>query len=309
MKKLNDQELIDHLKLAVREERRLAVQILEYLHEVDRRKLYADFGHPSLWDFCTKELGYSEGAASRRIGSMRLLREMPELTQDLTEGRQTLSTLAQAQRFFRAERKHLGTKVPLERKRMILSKLENQSSRECERTLLDLSSAPMAMLHSERTRAVGKAHTELRLVIHDELLAKLKRIQARRSNVDPTLSYVALLEYMADEILKRLDPEDPEGPLPPVPPTSAVAPMPKEGRTAIPIATRRYVWSRDQGRCTWREGKNLCGSTLFLEIDHIHPVALGGTHEPENLRLRCRAHNQRAAVKIFGSNAVQSKYP
>jgi hypothetical protein len=99
--KLSDSDLIARLKDAVAEERRLLAELLEYLREVDRRRLYADFGHNSLWSFCVNELGYSEGCAMRRISSMRLLRELPELKQELLEGRQTLSSLSQAQQFFR----------------------------------------------------------------------------------------------------------------------------------------------------------------------------------------------------------------
>jgi hypothetical protein len=43
-----------------------------------------------------------------------------------------------------------------------------------------------------------------------------------------------------------------------------------------------------------------CGSRYFLEIDHIQAVALDGGNEPDNLRLLCRSHNTRAAVKTFG---------
>ncbi|MBK9322947.1 MAG: HNH endonuclease [Bdellovibrionaceae bacterium] len=34
-----------------------------------------------------------------------------------------------------------------------------------------------------------------------------------------------------------------------------------------------------------------------LEVDHIKPLALGGEHRAENLRILCRAHNQLAAKK------------
>ena len=74
------------------EERRVVTSILEYLREVDRRRLYAEAGYPSLWEFCIRELGYSEGAASRRINSMRLLRDMPELKRDIEEGKHNLSS-------------------------------------------------------------------------------------------------------------------------------------------------------------------------------------------------------------------------
>jgi 5-methylcytosine-specific restriction endonuclease McrA len=42
----------------------------------------------------------------------------------------------------------------------------------------------------------------------------------------------------------------------------------------------------------------------LLQIDHIKPYALGGTHDPENLRVLCAAHNQHEARKTFGERSV-----
>jgi len=39
-----------------------------------------------------------------------------------------------------------------------------------------------------------------------------------------------------------------------------------------------------------RECKN-CGKTEDLTIDHIHPISLGGTKEPDNLQVLCRSCN------------------
>jgi 5-methylcytosine-specific restriction endonuclease McrA len=40
-----------------------------------------------------------------------------------------------------------------------------------------------------------------------------------------------------------------------------------------------------------------CGSIFFLQIEHIIPVACGGTNELLNLRLYCQAHNLLMAKK------------
>ncbi len=62
----------------------------------------------------------------------------------------------------------------------------------------------------------------------------------------------------------------------------------------IPVAVKREVWRRDQGRCSYvdpHSGRR-CGSRYRLEIDHVVPFALGGGAEPENLRVRCGAHHR-----------------
>jgi len=225
---------------------------------------------------------------------MRLVREIPELREDLVSGRQTLSNLAAAQKFFRIEKEHRVLSV--EDKREVLEKLEGKSSRECEKELLKISSAPIEIVRPEKTRVIDEEHTELKLVLDKELLSKFKRLRELRSHANPQMTYAELLNYLADEALKRLEPK-----LPKQPPTPEVE-KPAGVRIALPISLKRAVWHRDQGRCSWTHPQTgqACGSRTYLEIDHWVPIALGGRNEISNLRLRCRAHNAREAVKQFG---------
>jgi len=68
------------------------------------------------------------------------------------------------------------------------------------------------------------------------------------------------------------------------------------------------VWQRDGGQCTFTsESGHRCGSSAHLEYDQAVPVARGGVATVENLRLRCRAHNQYEAEQTFGSEFMQQK--
>ena len=116
---LPDSLVLSGLKTRVLKERENMTEVLEFLREVDRRRLYAESSHPSLWSFCTVELKYSAGAASRRIEAMRLLRDLPELKEDLVAGKQNLSSLAMAQNFFRAEEKNQEEKLTPEKKQEV----------------------------------------------------------------------------------------------------------------------------------------------------------------------------------------------
>jgi 5-methylcytosine-specific restriction endonuclease McrA len=49
---------------------------------------------------------------------------------------------------------------------------------------------------------------------------------------------------------------------------------------------KEFVWKRDGGRC-----RN-CGATSELQFDHVIPVAMGGSSEPENLQLLCGPCNR-----------------
>jgi hypothetical protein len=70
---------------------------------------------------------------------------------------------------------------------------------------------------------------------------------------------------------------------------------------AIPAAVRRAVFERDGGACAFVDaaGKR-CGCTSGVELHHVVPFAMGGAHSAENLRVYCRAHNQRQGERDFG---------
>lgn len=58
-------------------------------------------------------------------------------------------------------------------------------------------------------------------------------------------------------------------------------------RLTLPLALRQAVLQRDGKRCIY------CGDTEGPhEIDHIHPVALGGSDDIDNLACACRACNR-----------------
>lgn len=76
----------------------------------------------------------------------------------------------------------------------------------------------------------------------------------------------------------------------------------------VPAAVQRAVWARDGGQCTFvgDNGKR-CEERSMLEFDHIEPVARGGDASAKNIRLRCRAHNQYEAERVFGVAFMRDK--
>ncbi len=66
------------------------------------------------------------------------------------------------------------------------------------------------------------------------------------------------------------------------------------------------VTARDEGRCQWKlHDGGICGSSVRVQLDHVHPVALGGSSTPDNLRLLCERHNQLAARRVFGESWME----
>jgi 5-methylcytosine-specific restriction endonuclease McrA len=71
---------------------------------------------------------------------------------------------------------------------------------------------------------------------------------------------------------------------------------------------KRAVVKRDGGRCTFvGEDRRRCGRCKLLQFDHVIPVAKGGKTTEENLRLRCRRHNQLEAERVFGEGFMERK--
>jgi 5-methylcytosine-specific restriction endonuclease McrA len=76
----------------------------------------------------------------------------------------------------------------------------------------------------------------------------------------------------------------------------------------VPAHVKRSVWERDGGQCTFtNDAGQRCPARSCLEFDHADPVARGGEATLESIRLRCRAHNQYIAERVFGEEFMQQK--
>src|SRR6185437_15510137 len=76
---LSDQELHARTLVAASKEKAATLALLDYLAEVDIRRLYSAQAYSSLWEYVHKALGYSESQASERVAAMRLMRRLPEI--------------------------------------------------------------------------------------------------------------------------------------------------------------------------------------------------------------------------------------
>jgi hypothetical protein len=76
----------------------------------------------------------------------------------------------------------------------------------------------------------------------------------------------------------------------------------------IPSQVKRRVAERDCKRCTFVSEKGVrCAAREMLEFDHVKPVARGGRSTVDNVRLRCRAHNQLEAERTYGAGFMDRK--
>ena len=95
---LSDDDILSRINELVRRERGMTLRVLDHLVEIERRKLHLELGHSSMFDYCTRGLGYSESAAWRRIQSARCVARFPEVRALLESNDVNLTTFAHVAR-------------------------------------------------------------------------------------------------------------------------------------------------------------------------------------------------------------------
>jgi hypothetical protein len=262
LKHLTDKALLEDTKKLASGERELSVKVLHHLKEIDRRKLFSDLGFTSLYDYCVRELGYSEGSAHRRISSARLLGELPMIESKIESVSLNMTNVATLVHFFKEE----NIKGAPE-KAKIVSLVEGLSKRECELKLLELS---------ERSIEIKKeAIWVTEDVIH--LLREYRNIKGTSESWGELVYEavcVALGELQKTKFKLVKNPR-----------SLSIS------HSRLPSASvKREVFLRDK-QCV------KCGSKRSLQFDHKHPFALGGKSTPENIRLLCFNCNQRERIR------------
>ena len=141
-KKISSSLLIDRLKTLVQSERKITAEIIDVIREIDVRKLYLNSGHTSLFAFLTAEMGYSPGAAQRRIDTARMTRDIPEIKAALRSGNLNLTQVSKLAHCVRQkQREEPGVSVSAQEKRELLQQVQNlvEMSQNDELPLLEAS--------------------------------------------------------------------------------------------------------------------------------------------------------------------------
>ena len=143
----------------------------------------------------------------------------------------------------------------------------------------------------------------LQLSVPQSTYDKVQHALALLSHVIPCGDVAQVLDRALDLLIEKLERRKLGAALQPR------APRPLTGGTRyVPAHVRRAVWKRDQGRCTFvSESGHRCEERRFLQFDHIEPVARGGIASVDGIRLRCRAHNQLEAERVFGKKFMMEK--
>jgi HNH endonuclease len=142
--------------------------------------------------------------------------------------------------------------------------------------------------------------SRLHVTVSKRFLAKLAAARDALSHSHPGADVEAVLEAGLDLLLAA---RDRKRGLVKKPRTAPPAPSARPRH--VPAAVRREVFTRDEGKCQWPVSSGgVCGSTRRLQLDHIVPIARGGTSTLSNLRIVCSVHNIVAARLALGDRVM-----
>ncbi len=321
---LDNQALLARLPSLRALEREATAELIAYLCELDRRRLYTAAACSSLSSYCTERLGYSENEAQVRVGVARLCQRLPQALDELRSGRIHLTGL-----FL------LSGRLTLENADALLAEARGKSRRDLECLLArsfprsdvlpsvtPLPGCPAIMLEHGPSTAAPGACTEpapapapkprvqplsassyrVEFTASAALHDKLVKAQNLLGHAIPSGDLAALFERAIEALLeaetkRRFGAGKPRK-------RRAIEP----GSRHVPVEVARVVWKRDGGQCTYldSEGRR-CSERRFVTVEHIEPHALGGPATVENLSLLCSSHNALRAREVFGEDQIRKK--
>lgn len=268
---LLDEKLLIRCKEQVLLEKTATSKVLDYLNEIDRRRLWVKEGYASLLDFCVRYLSYSEGEAYRRIQAARLTQRVKTVKPLLEKAQVSLTSLTL-----------LSPVLTLENASTILPEVIGKPTREVEKVI---------RRHFPE-RALKKETFEVEL--DEELRALLEKAQQIASETNPRLLLKKVLRnFVRERKFRKV--------------TEGKIKTPHTRRVAA--ATAAKVKAQAGYQCEYRSPAGVrCSQTAHLEIDHIRPYAMGGSSkDPSNLRTLCKVHNLYFAGLYFPKSQVFQK--
>jgi hypothetical protein len=334
---LPDAELLHRTRLCLQRSRALEAELLLLLGEIHARQLYLERGFPSMFAFCTTELGLSEDVAYHRIVVARLARRFPRVLDFVREGRVHLTGLRLLEPVLTAEN--------LEE---VLAAATGKSKHDIEVLVARLAPQPpvppsIRKLPQRAPVVAAEEPPSLPLAVGEVASVETEAVpapamEARRPEVKPLSAEAYKVEFTADRELKAKLEQAEElmrhrvgrGNLVAVidraldlliaevkkerfgvgrkPRSTAAEAEQREDVTRhIPAAIRREVHERDGGQCTFvSEDGRRCEERGGLEYEHLEGFARTGRHAVKELTLRCRAHNQHGADKLYGRDFMQA---
>jgi len=287
------------LKSLVASERKITHEILLLIQTLDITQSFRELGYASLFEYLVREIGYSEGSAQRRISSARLMKQVPQIANDLKSGKLNLTQVSLVQVAIRQEEKAQSQKISFEKKTEILEKLKSKSTFEAQKILKD--NLPAFEIPKPKAIPAGDDKVHVTLQFSESDWEKVQSLMSHFSHTIPDQKIESLLLYWQAQVEKKKQKQvqklKSSDVLPPLrrwkQSPGEQARKAQNTRSYISKAIRLQVRQQAKDQCEFTSmvtGRR-CEAKQFLEIEHRRPVSKGGTNALENLRVFCRSHN------------------
>ncbi|AKU95583.1 hypothetical protein AKJ09_02247 [Labilithrix luteola] len=316
---MSNEEILVELKSFVGAESRSLARLIVYLVEIEERRLHLELACSSMFDFCTRRLGFSEGEAFRRLTAARLVRRLPVLLDAIASGRIHLSSLvllrdlltetnvdeilaAASGKTKREVEELLARMAPKPDVMPSIRRLPDRSASGRHGSSRTVSPLPQTTPPSLQLKPIAESRYRVQLTANESLRDKLELARALMSHRNPSGDLAEIIEQAVDLLIEKLSKEKLG--------TSSRARRSKSSAKHgyVTRAARREAFERDGMQCSFvGENGERCPARCFLEVDHVTPLALGGSGQAENLRVLCRAHNRDAAERVFGHAYVEDR--
>jgi hypothetical protein len=320
LRECGDDELISGLDRLVARERQVAADVLAHLAEVDARKLYADRAYTSLFQYVVEHLGYSEGAARRRITAARLARRFPLILERVAVGAIHLSGLTLLGPHL-TEANHVEwlDEARGKTKRLIEELVAARMPRlDVLPMITPVTSVPAPAAEPDSaareptspqgrpvsgTAPLSAESFSVTFTIDRDTRDTLAEAQdlLRHAVPDGDLGAIVgrALDALVRDLRKRKFGETDT-------PRAGTKADPNSRR--FPAAVKREVAERDDRSCSFvsNDGRR-CGATAWLEYDHRDPHGRGGPSTADNGRLLCATHNTLHAERTYGCEHIEMR--
>ena len=326
---LSDPDLLRAFRAAVARDRYTTADLLAHLAEVDARKLYLPAAYPSMFAYCVGELRLAEDAACKRIKAARVAREFPAIFSALADGRLHLTGVLLLEPYLTSVNSEELLSAAAGRTKSEIEHLLAERFPQSEMLAFVQPLAPSGVMDPQLAPERVETHSgspapervcatapptrltptaperySLQLTVSKATHDKLRHAQALLGHQVPFGEVAEVLDRVLDLAIAQLERRKfaaCRGP-------GRRPQRPSANPRHIPAEVKRAVWERDGGQCTFvSESGHRCPARTRLEFDHAEPVACGGRATVEGLRLRCRAHNQYGAERLFGAGFMHEK--
>jgi hypothetical protein len=213
MKGLSDSKILSEILIVRKNEKRFTLKVLEYLEEIDRRRLYLNTGSRTLFNYCVNILGYSYGEANIRVSTVRLVKKEPIARKKIENGELSLTNADQLQKFIKIE------KPSDQLKKKLIDDLTDKTKRQAEQILLE---------HAK------KKPKFLRLTIPEYIFIKLQKVQKLLGDYSELEIIQALLEQKIREVEFSKTPRASRG---------------SRNQNYVSRELRKYVFERAKNQC------------------------------------------------------------